>query len=501
MRYWSRVFLLLLTLPTLDAANWIKIRSENFTLYASYTEDEARQTLETFEQTRDFFRQVKAFAVTSESPLVLIGFRTQREYRPYSRGLYVKAYFTTDEDRDYIVMSDPDEQGKRISIHEYVHALVRHSGLSIPSWLNEGLAEVYSGMEAREGKMLLGRIPSDRAYTLGSSNWMRLRTMIGMDPGSIDDKEPERGALFYAQSCLLAHMLLLGDGYSSNFSGFLERISATRSTETAFAEIYGKPLAEVERDMRAYFQQPTIGGAALRAELSKVSIGKAAEASEVEVGLTLSKLLNILGRPEEALHQLQRLPPESMQNIDVQEAIAYTESRMGHVDAALEHFQAILSRSAAGWRTYWDYGSALDSIGRDRTAEFQALRKALELKPDLLAARLMLGTRLCEMGQFAEGLEQLEQIGTIDTEHAAPLYLTMAYAALELKQPLEAREYAGRAKRFARKADETDRAEAILQATGVAAAAGIAAPAASPADDDPGRPILRRQTKKQERLR
>lgn len=57
-------------------------------------------------------------------------------------------------------MSASGAELTRIAIHEYVHVLVRHSGLDIPLWLNEGLAGVYSGMEAWDGgKILVGNIP------------------------------------------------------------------------------------------------------------------------------------------------------------------------------------------------------------------------------------------------------------------------------------------------------------------------------------------------------
>ena len=499
MKQWRTLLLCLFTLPVLNAGDWTKITSPNFTLYSTYAPDDARRTLETFEQTRDFFRQVKAFAVTSEAPLVLMGFGTEREYRPYSMGRYVRAYYLAAQDEEYIVMSEADEEGKRIAIHEYVHSLVRHSGMALPAWLNEGLAEVYSGMEARDGKVLLGKIPSDRAYTLGSSNWLRLREVIEIGPGSPAYNEAERVGPFYAQSCLLVHMLMLGDGYSSKFSTFLERVSASGSTQAAFADVYGKPLAEVERDLRTYFQQATIGGATYRADLRKVTTGAPVAASEVEVALKLAKLLIMLKRPEEALHQLRILPAELQTNVEVQEALADTEWRAGHTDAALEHFQAILSSGAATWKTYWDYAGVLDSNDRDRTAEFQALRKALGLKPDLQPAHLLLGTRLCETGQFAEGLEQLKQAGTVEPERAATLYLMMAYAALELRQLRDAREYAQSAKRFARKPDDAAHADEILKATAdVGSATEVRTP--STTDGDAGRPILRRQTKKQEPL-
>src|SRR5260370_7433582 len=50
-----------------------------------------------------------------------------------------------------------------VAIHEYTHLVVEHSGLPLPPWLNEGLAEVYStlkpdGKRVRFGDILIGRV-------------------------------------------------------------------------------------------------------------------------------------------------------------------------------------------------------------------------------------------------------------------------------------------------------------------------------------------------------
>jgi len=128
MRWSCLLFVAAATIPCLDAAGWIKVRSANFTLYTTHAENNARQTLETFERTRDFFQQVKAFAVTSQLPFTLVDFGTESEYRPFTVGPFVRAYFTGDEQGDYIVMSDVGREAKRVAVHEYVHSVVRHSG-------------------------------------------------------------------------------------------------------------------------------------------------------------------------------------------------------------------------------------------------------------------------------------------------------------------------------------------------------------------------------------
>jgi hypothetical protein len=176
------VVLFVSVVPALQCADWIRVTSSHLELYTTLPDEQARRTLETFEQTRDFFLSVKALSVPPEMPVIVVAFGSSREYRPYGPHEFVPAYSTADEQRDYIVMSDLGPDRRRAAIHEYVHVLVRHSGLSIPLWLNEGFAEVYSGMEIRDGKVLLGAIAEDRVRALGSSDLMRLPALFAVGP-------------------------------------------------------------------------------------------------------------------------------------------------------------------------------------------------------------------------------------------------------------------------------------------------------------------------------
>ncbi len=494
MRCSVALFAWIAALPILHGAEWNKLSSPNFEFYTTFGERDARQTLETFEQARDFFLRVKSTTVTSHLPVTLVGFASVREYRPYSAKEFTPAYYVGDEQRDYVVMCDLGAERRRVAVHEYVHLLVRHSGLTLPLWLNEGLADTYSTMEVREGQILLGEIPTDRARTLTSDRWMRLPDLFAAGANSPEYNERDRAGIFYAQSWLLVHMLALGRGYADKFPAFIERVSASGSSQTALAEIYGKSLADIERGMNAYFRQATVGGAAYKAGLQRVEIGPARPATELEIGLTLAKLMALLGRLDEAAGRLDQLSAAHPGNPEIEQALAYLAWQKGDEDAALRGIRQAMAHGAGDWKTYWDYARLLSNVGRDREARMEAARKALEGKPDLAEARLMLARDLYALGRYADVLSELRQIRNIDPEHAASMFLTMAHAAAELKQIKEAGEYAEQAKQHARRPEDSARAERLLEALRQNADQGIRP--ASPDKDDPQRPILRRRPAK-----
>lgn len=463
LKWPAALILWTVAVPILGAADWIKISSANFDLYTNSREYEARQTLQTFELARDFFLRGESSLAGSSPPVTIVGFNSLREYRPYSAKETDLAYFLSRDEDDYIVISDLEIERMRVAIHEYVHLLVRHSGLSLPLWLNEGMAEVYSTLEARDGKLLLGAMYHDRADALGRNNWMRLPALLAAGAQSREYDDAAQETMFYAQSFLLAHLLMLGDGYAGRFPRFLERVSATGSSQAAFAEVYGKTVAEMERAMNTYFRQSAMGGAAYTAALPKFEIGQARPASEAEVGVTLANLSAHLGRREEARKRLEKLADAYPGNPRIEGSLANLEARNGERDAALGHYRAALAHGASGWRMYWDYARLLDAMGGEPEARLQALADALERKPDLTEARLLIGRNLDAAGRHSEALAELQQVKKVEPQHAVALYMEMAYVAFELKRETEARQYAEEAGKAARTPEESAAVDQLLR--------------------------------------
>ena len=121
---------------------WVKLRSANFELFTSAGERAGRRTIQQFERTRDFFRQAMQREVSNSMPVRIVLFRSKKEYLPYRPGEATAAYYLSGPDADLIVLVAGNESSQ--AIHEYVHLLVRHSGLRLPVWMNEGLADLYS---------------------------------------------------------------------------------------------------------------------------------------------------------------------------------------------------------------------------------------------------------------------------------------------------------------------------------------------------------------------
>jgi len=484
----------------LHAAEWNKATSANFELYTTAGERDARETLQLFEQVRAFFMEVKSSSVTTRLPVTIVGFRNAKEYKPYALNEVAAAYYTGDEQRDYIVMSNPGIESAPTAIHEYVHLLVRHSGLKMPIWLNEGFAEVYSTLKPVGGKILLGSIPQGRTYALAQEKWLPLPALFAVAHDSPEYNEKNRAGILYAQSWLLTHMLTLEPRYREKFPAFAAQLSGSGSTEEAFSRVYGMTLAQVQTELNAYYRSDRLTGELFNTKFEKFQSAPMQPATELETGLTLAKLVLLTGHTEEAASRLNSLAAGHKDSYEVEEALAHLEWRKGNLEGAHRHFEAAIQRGATSWKTYWDYARLPSDEKNGEETKISALRKAIELKSDLTEARLMLGSELYRINRYAQALIELRQVKKIDEERAPMVFLLMAYSAMQMKMEKDAEGYAEQALKYARQPSDTASAQRLLSyirdkdapRAPVAASVRAEAPAAS-ADTSAGPPALQRR--------
>ena len=162
--------------------------------------------------------------------------------------------------------------------------------LTLPVWLNEGLAEVYSTLTPYADKVLVGAVPKGAGYSLGDQKWFPVETMVRITHDSPEYNEKDRTGLFYAQSWLLTHMLMLEDTYGKAFGKFVAETSATGSAEGALQRVFGKTVSDVDRDLKSYYPSNSLKGVLFDTKLQKVQVAEPRPATDLETDLTLAKL-------------------------------------------------------------------------------------------------------------------------------------------------------------------------------------------------------------------
>ncbi|HEV2689754.1 MAG TPA: DUF1570 domain-containing protein, partial [Bryobacteraceae bacterium] len=208
-----------------DPPNWILARSNHFELYSQAPERQARAALLWFEQLRAFFVQQTGVDIDHASPVRVIAFRSAAEYQPYRRGASADAFYIGTPARDYIVMASAEAGEFRTAAHEYTHLILRNAGLQHPSWLNEGLAEVFSTVSIGDRGSTLGDDLVANSQVLRRRNWMPVSELLAVTGDSPFAEDRTGAELFYSQSWLLAEMLVLSPSYGPHFHALLTALT------------------------------------------------------------------------------------------------------------------------------------------------------------------------------------------------------------------------------------------------------------------------------------
>ena len=141
-------FLVATALPAWGTDAWIRLSTPDFELYTLGSEKTGREALLHFEQVKGFFLHASPVKKTSDVPVRIVEFGSDKQFKPYAVNEFSPAYYIAGPAQDYIVMSQASTLDFSIATHEYMHLIIRHSGLRIPIWLNEGWAEVYSTLRS-----------------------------------------------------------------------------------------------------------------------------------------------------------------------------------------------------------------------------------------------------------------------------------------------------------------------------------------------------------------
>lgn len=88
------------------AEHWIRVSTPDFEMYTTNGEKQATGALKVFEQVRYFFLQNSRTKSVPQTPVRIIAFHSEKEYKPYRLNEGAFAYYLRSRKVDYIVMQD-----------------------------------------------------------------------------------------------------------------------------------------------------------------------------------------------------------------------------------------------------------------------------------------------------------------------------------------------------------------------------------------------------------
>ncbi len=444
---------------------WTLVKSEHFEIYSQGDEARARTALVWFEQLRAFFQQRTALKVDSDAPVRVIGFRSPVEYQPFRLRSTADAYYVGTGNRNYIVMATLDAGSFGIAAHEYAHFILHASGVQVPHWLSEGLAELFSTVRiGTRGCSLGGDLPM-RSQVLRSRSWMPLSELLALpdetgNHNTVNQSSRADEDLFYAEAWSLTEMLVLSPEYGPRFHDLMAALTSGAASAEAMTTVYGKPLEAITSDAHAWANRKATG-IALPGIVSVGIASKVSEVSSSESRLVLAELLFASGETSRAEALYRDLAREAPGSANVLAALGAIALRQGDRDTAREQWKRAIAAGINDASLCYRYAQLAADAGLPASEIRPALERALALDPRFDDARYELALLESNAGHYEAALAQFRAMRSVAAGRAYAYWCAIANAETELGHRDEAKAAVQKAMEHAKTAADRERAASL----------------------------------------
>ena len=464
------VLLSSLTAPVFAArhANWIEVRSSNFTVVSDAGEKQARKTALQFERIRTIFRQSIPGAALHPTPLVTVlaakDEASMRDLLPeyWELGRAHPAGILVGRFNLYYAAVNLKVRGStpyENLYHEYFHAITIPAFPDRPVWLAEGLAEYFGHTEFEGSRAEIGKADPNLIALLRDHSLIPLDQLFRVDRYSPYYNEANKTNLFYAESWALTHYLLVGDGeaHKPMLSAYLEALKQGKTSSEAAAAAFGD-LKTLQDDLQRYIEHSSFPFEKLPLSEAIDTIHTSAHPlSEAESDAYRAGLAVLRNRTDDAKSLLK----EALR-LDGDVALTYqylslTQSLAGQRERALEsvskaisldpnnsftcYFRAYLATTGGGMK------SGNSSVEED-------LRRAISLSPEFAPSYSLLAVYLATVEHnLPEALSLAEKAISFEPENVG-YQLPLGQVLAKMQKWDDADLAAARATAWARDAED-----------------------------------------------
>jgi tetratricopeptide (TPR) repeat protein len=372
------------------AETWTRWTTPNFDFYSTLPRKQNALLLRQLESARQGLQQLTITGPAGSLPLRVIAFRSQEEYGRYCSNATSTAYYLHSNYRNYIVMGEEASESVTPAVHEYVHHVIHQRFSHLPLWLDEGLADVYSTVEIKDGNLRLGLPLENRLRWLQMDGFnYNTATLWNLRLSSFSNvQHVTPRSRFYAESWLMVHMLKFSPMYASRFNELLRDLEHGSEAQQVFLQLYNKTPEAVDQDLQSYLKAEWLPTQLLPVHEASIAAGSATGVSSGEAHATLADLLSALGRFEQAQAELSsEAVARSAHQASVQEAWGYYYLRQGRLAEAREHMAQALQLGTDDARGIYDAANLLLSNGTPVAQVIPVLERAVALRPGFLEAK------------------------------------------------------------------------------------------------------------------
>lgn len=253
---------------------WTKVESANFRLVGNAGEKEIKRVAMRMERFREaFLRLLPSLRHDVLVPTTIIVFKDERSFHPYKPlnadgkpADWVAGYFRSGDDTNYIVLSAEREreQTYQTIYHEYVHFLLGNSfgRTSIPTWLNEGIAEYYDQLQfSGDSRVVLGSANRSHLEAIRTKKLMPFEAFLAVDHDTLHAQAAGDASSYYTQAWAFTHMLMHGRSRNgaADLQAFLDLMIKGEPVGTAAKRAFGSELTDLGDQLEKYIAQGLFG--------------------------------------------------------------------------------------------------------------------------------------------------------------------------------------------------------------------------------------------------
>jgi tetratricopeptide (TPR) repeat protein len=449
------------TLP-LAQRPWFEARTPYFQIYSCASTQEVARVAMRLEQFRSAYSLLAGAQAVASPPIVVMAFPDRTAMQPFlpryqDKPANLSAFFNRGSDQNLIVLSlaGPDAGSLKVIFHEYTHLLLRHNQPYWPMWLTEGMAEIYATFDVRGGNHASIGHPIDRhLLVLAERPLLPLRQLFAVGRDSPEYNEREHQGIFYAESWLLTHYLMLGGNpaHKANFRQLTPMLRQGQSPEQAFTNALHTTLPAMEAELRRYLANGKFGPLELplSANLDIARSFATRGLTPTETRYRLGDELQHIGQLEAAesyFVRARKLAPESPLPC---EGLGQLAARRGQHAEAVRLLRQAMQLGPLNFLAHYIYareqfmltagGPNVHALEKEPATEIRtALNKSLTLMPDFGPAHHLLGFFELVQGEDLPAAEkQIARAIQLEPENQSYL-LTLAQVQLARRDPAAAR--------------------------------------------------------------
>jgi len=441
---------------------WYEARMPHFHTYSCGPTQEVAKLTARLEQFRTAYEALAGAQAVASPPINVIAFPDHESLEHFvalyhGQPMNVSGFFHRSSDENLIVLSlaDNGSGGLETILHEYAHLLLRRNEQFWPMWLSEGMADIYATFGVTgDHAVRLGEPHEIYGKLLGSESLMPLSALFAVTGNSPEYNERERQGIFYTESWLLTHYLMVGNpAHRAHFAELTQLLKRGQNPEQAFTNAFHTPLPVMQKELAQYSRRDRFDflTLAVSANLLTAQPLVTRAIGPAETCFRLGDELLRVGRPDEAeslFLNAKTLAPASPLPY---EGLGLLAAERGQHQEALNHLKEAIRHGSKSFLAHYMCAREMlllsapapDRYARlegDTAAEVQKeLEAALTLMPQFGPAHQLLGFfKLMQGEDLASGRQHVNEAIQLEPENPAYLF-TLAEIEIAERDPGAAR--------------------------------------------------------------